>query len=289
MGSILLMVFQSLFMALFIIFSRPLAVKLTRAQFQVTAVFFTGLYVLSLPVAFVLGPVEVSELTKWWPMLVGVGIVYGLANVSGFWVLRYMDAALATLLGTMGTVAAVIMATFFLGEGLTYQQLMGAALILGSIWYVLVAHVNKQERRHWQLGLLISIGTAVLIGLGSVGEKYLLDHMETSSYLVWGWGLQWIVIVLCSFVFGIKNYRLVFKKSNAKLLGLASLMRTLGALGFVAGQVIIGNLSKVIVLAGLKVLMVALLGVFILQERQFIQRKIIASVIAAIGAGVMFW
>ncbi len=289
MGAILLMLVQSLFSALFTIFSRPLAIKLTQAQFQVTAVVFTGLYAITLPIAFMVSPVYLSDLWNWLPMLIGIGIAFGLSNVGMFWVLRYMDAALSALLGTLGIVAAVVMATIFLGEGLSYKQLIGAACILGAIWYVLVAHVNKNERHSWKLGLFISIGTALLMGVGATGEKYLLDNMQVGSYLVWGWGFQWLVIVVCSFLFGARQYKQVLNWSNARLLGLSSLMRTLGALGFVAGQVIIGNLSKVVILSGLRVLMVALLGVFILHERQFIKRKIIAAVIAAVGVAVMFW
>lgn len=289
MGIVILVLLQSLCMALFTIFSRPLAVKLTRAQFQVTAVFFTGLYVLSLPVAFLVSGVYWSDLAEWWPLLILTSVAFGLQNVTIFWVLRYMDAAISSLMGMLSIVAVVVMATIVLGEGLTWQQLGGAALIVTSIGYVLSAKVNASERRHWTIGLILSIVTAVLLGVGATGEKYLLGQMELGSYLVWGWGLQWALIFGTSLLYRPSQYKLVLKASNAKLLGAATAARTLGALGFVTSQLIINNLSKVAVFSGLKVIFVAILGVLILHERQFMRRKILAAAAAAVGVAVMFW
>lgn len=289
MGIIILVLLQSLCMALFTIFSRPLAVKLTRAQFQVTAVFFTGLYLLSLPVAFLVSDVYLSDLAEWWPLLVFASVAFGLQNVGLFWALRYMDAAISSLLGMLGTVAVVVMATLILDEGLTLQQLAGAAVIVASITYVLSAKVNAGERRHWTLGLIISIVTAALLGIGATGEKYLLGHMELGSYLVFGWGMQWLLILGTSLVYQPRQFKTVLQPGNAKLLAAATTARTLGALGFVANLLILNNLSKVAVLSGLKVIFVGILGVFILHERQFVRRKIVGAVAAAIGVAIMFW
>jgi hypothetical protein len=289
MGVIALVLLQSLAMALFTVFSRPLAVKLNRAQFQVTAVIFSGLYLCALPIAFLISDITLADLARWWPCVLAVSLAFGLQNVGLFWVLRYMDAALSSLLGTLGIIATVILATIILGEGLTLRQVAGALLIIGSISYVLAAPVNQGERRHWTIGLIISSALAVLLALGATGEKYLLGKMELGSYLVWGWGMQWLVILLISLIYLPDQYKLVLKRSNAKPLTLATIFRTLGALGFVAGQLIIGNLSKVAVSSGLKVLFVAILGITILHERQFIRRKLIAAASAAVGVAVMFW
>ncbi len=289
MGVLALVLFQSLSMALFTIFSRPLAVRLTRAQFQVTAVFFTGLYFLSLPVAFLASDVYLSDFTEWWPLLVLASVAYGLQNVTLFWTLRYMDAAISSLMGMLGIIGVVVMATIILGEGLTWQQLGGAALIVGSIGYVLSAKVNEGERRHWTTGLILSLVTAVLLGIGATGEKYLLGQVELGSYIVWGWGLQWAVIFGTSLVYQPGLYKNVLRRANAKLLSAATVARTLSALSFVTMMLVLDNLSKVAVLSGLKVIFVAILGVLILHERQFVRRKIMAAVAAAIGVAIMFW
>jgi drug/metabolite transporter (DMT)-like permease len=289
MGVIILVLLQSLASALLTIFSRPLAVKLHQAQFQITAVIFTGFYLLSLPVAFLVSDVYVAELGRWLPNLLFVSVAFGLQNITIFWILRYMDAALATLMGTLGIISTVVMATLFLGEGLTLQQFAGAASIIAAISYVLSARVNAHERRNWTLGLLIALANAVFLGIGATGEKHLLGQMTFGSYLVWGWGLQLVTVLIVSFLYMPRNYGLVLRRSNAKLLLAATVMRTLGAMGFVVGLLVMGNLSQAIVLTGLKVIMVALLGVVVLHERQFIRRKLAAAVTAAAGVALMFW
>ncbi len=169
------------------------------------------------------------------------------------------------------------------------QQFGGAVIIIASIVYVLGAKVNAGERRHWTLGLITATITALFLGIGATGEKYLLGQMELGSYLFWGWGMQWALILGTSLVYRPREYKAVLRRDNAKLLSAATATRTLGALGFVASQLILNNLAKVAVLSGLKVIFVGILGVVILHERQFVRRKILGAVAAAIGVAIMFW
>ncbi|HSX36037.1 MAG TPA: DMT family transporter [Patescibacteria group bacterium] len=275
--------------AVFAVVSRKLSPALPRAYFQVNAIVIGIMYFAGLAWAAVHRGVSVAELLQWLPWLLGGSLAFAMTNAISFKVFQYVDAAIASLLSTFNIIAAIILSTIFIGEGLTLRNALGAAIILGAAWLVLSAHVGRQERRAWTIGLALSLLAAVFFGIAITNEKFLLNHMGLSSYLVWGWGVQVIVAFVCSFVFMPRGYRDIAKVRPYGLLGMAGALRAISGLTFVLALVRLNNLAIVSALSGLKVILAAAFGLVFLHEGQFAVRKISASLAAAAGVAIMFW
>lgn len=288
MGIVFLVLFQNSAMAFFTVFVRQLTLRHPGTQFQLAAITMTGLYLCSLPIAFLVSNIDINDLWRHLPIFLLVSLALGLQSIVNFWILRYMDAAISSLVGMLGTISTIIMATVLLGEGLTLLQLVGAAIILGAVSSVLITKVSPHQRNDWTRGLLLATAGALLLAIGVTGEKYLLGQVQLGSYIGWGWGLQTLIVLALGFMFNAKQFKAVLKPRNAKLLVLATIARVLLAFGFVASMLIIDNASKVMVLCGLKVILATLLGMIILHERQFIRRKLVAAVAAALGTVLLF-
>lgn len=280
---------QNIFGAFYSLLSRRLSVKMPHAQAQISAVLYTITMLVALPIAFWYGDVYIADLTRWWPYILLGGLVTALNGVSLLLVFRYMDAAMGSLLMTINVVMAVLAAMYILGERMGMQELIGAVAVVAAVVYALSVHVSRRERRNWTLGILFTVVSAFLFAVAAVVEKFLLGEMGVSSYLVWGWGSQWLIAILIGLLLGWRNYGVVLAKRNMKLVVGAGLMRSGMGMFFVFSIVIFKSLCMAVILAGLRPLFVSFLGAWLLHERKFLLRKVVASVIAAFGVAIMFW
>lgn len=289
MDAVTIIVVQNTAAAVFAIVSRKLAPRMPHAYFQVNAVVFVLMYMAGLAWAAFAGGVQMADLWRWLPWLLGGGLAFALSNAISFKVFQHVDAAIASLLSTFNILAAIAISTAVIHEGLTLRMGSGAALIIGASWIVLSAHVGRQKRHSWTIGLGLSILAALFFGLAIVNEKFLLNNMGLSSYLVWGWGVQVLAAVMLSLLISRRGFREIVRVKPYKLLGAAGAIRAVSGLAFIIALVTIDNLSVVSALSGLKVILAAAFGLLFLGEGQFAIRKVSASLLAAIGIAIMFW
>ena len=280
---------QNIAGAFYSLLSRRLAVTLPHAQMQVTAVLFALTFGFAAPIALVYGDVHLNALVVWWPLLLCAGIATSISVALFLSAFRYLDAAMGTLLATMHVVLSVLGGMYLLGEHMGIQQLTGAALVVVAVTYALSVHVSKRERRNWLRGILFAIGSAIAFAVGAVIEKYLLGQMNIPSYVVWGLGSQCLVGLSFGVLLGRRHFRDVLRLRHATLLIGTGIIRTCMAMFFVFSLVLLKSLCIAIVLAGLRPLFVAFLAAWLLRERKFLLRKVIASIVAALGIAVMFW
>jgi drug/metabolite transporter (DMT)-like permease len=267
---------------------RKLAKIIPKAQFQVLAAIFVCMYVLTLPIVMSMGNIYVADLLEHWALLLAAGISLALNPVCFYLGLRYMDAAMASLLATVNIIVAILGAVWLLDEQLAPQQIIGAAVVIGAIIYALSAKLNKKQRKHWTWGAGWTLASGVFLAISMIIQKYLLGHMSGESFIVWGWGIQTVVAIMLGLSFGRHHFKDVFhRKAVPHLIG-AGLAKAGTAGGFVVSLMFFRSLSLAIVLAGLRPLFVSFLGALILKEHDFLRRKVTASVIAAMGVALMF-
>lgn len=280
---------QNLFGAFYSILTRRLAIKLPYAQFQILAVVMTVTVAVTAPLAFWYGDVQLEALQRWWPYLLLGGVATAGSAIAAFVVFRYMDAAMGTLLGTTHVVMGVLAGLYVLGEQMGLQQIAGAGIVLAAVVYALSVHVSRRERRHWTLGIFYTLAGAIFFSIGAMVEMSLLGEMNMSSYVVWGFGSQWLVVILLSLCFGRRYFPKVLHRHNAVLLLTTGLTRSAMGIFFVASLVTLKSLCLAVVLSGMRPLFVSFLGASFLHERRFLVRKVVASILAACGIAVMFW
>jgi drug/metabolite transporter (DMT)-like permease len=90
----------------------------------------------------------------------------------------------------------------FLGEGLTVNQLIGAACILASgiiaVWAPAKAHRHgKSTNEHLLKGVFFTLASALFLGIGVVVEKAAIQYMDIGAFFIYGFGMQslWLVLL----------------------------------------------------------------------------------------------
>ena len=280
---------QNLSGAFYSILSRRLAVKMPHAQMQVAAVLFVITFVVAAPATMLYGGVHLASLLEWWPYLLLAGFTTSLSVSLLLLTFRHLDAAMGTLLTTLHIVLGVVGGMYVLGERMGMQEIIGGTIVLAAVGYALSVHVSKKERRNWTQGIMYAVASSLCFAVGVVIEKFLLGEMTVSSYVVWGLGTQCLVGVSFGLLLGWRHFKDVLKLRNTALLLSAGLVRSVMAVSFVISLIVLKSLCLAVILAGIRPLFVAFLGAWFLNEKRFMGRKIVASVVAAIGIAIMFW
>ncbi|HEU4985218.1 MAG TPA: DMT family transporter [Nitrososphaera sp.] len=280
---------QNLSGAVYSLLSRKLAVKLPHAQMQVAAVLFVITFLVAAPAAIIYGDVHLSSLIEWWPYLLLAGFTTSFSVSLLLLTFRHLDAAMGTLLTTLHIVLGVVGGMYVLGERMGLQEIVGGMIVLAAVGYALSVHVSKKERRNWTRGIMYAVASSLCFAVGVVIEKFLLGEMTVPSYVVWGLGMQCLAGVSFGVLLGWRHFGDVLKIKNAALLLSAGLVRTAMAVTFVFSLVVLKSLCIAVILAGIRPLFVAFLGAWFLNERRFLGRKVIASIVAAAGIAIMFW
>lgn len=285
----LVVISQNVFGAFYSVLARKLSTSMPHAQIQISAVLYTITMIAALPFAFWYGEPKLADFAAWWPYLLIGGLATALNGASIFFIFKYMDAAMGSLLLTTNVVMAIFAAMYVLGERMGIYEVAGAAIVLSAVTYALSVHVSRRERRNWTLGIFFTLASALLFAVSAVVEKFLLGEMEVSSYLVWGWGSQWAAAVMLGLLFGWRQYKVVLARRHLSIVVGAGLMRGGMGLMFVLSLTMLKTLCIAVVLAGLRPLFVAFLGAWLLGEKKFLMRKVVASIVAALGVAIMFW
>lgn len=285
-----IMLMQNTAAAVFALQSRRLASKYKDAHFQVLSIIFGVLYISGLLyVAITNQVVAVDYLLDYSFRLVAGGLLFGLWAYFSYRVFAYVDAAIASLLATLNIVAVVIISSLFLHESLNILQFFGAILLFSAMLLVLTRKVSKKLRAEWNKGVMLSLAASSTYGFAIANEKWLLNRMGIGSYVVLGLSLQWLPILLLSFIIRPKMYGLLKNPNFIKDIGLAGVARGLAGILFIISMVSANNASLISVLSGFKVVLSALLAAIILKETKFLKVKITAGIIACGGIACLVW
>lgn len=259
----------------------------------VNAGMFTFLYAFGLMMLPFLEPVQAQVFRDYWPWFLAGGLSFALGNAFGYKVVTHLDAGIASVLGTVGTLFTIILAGLVLHEDLSSTQAIGSFIILSAVCYVLtVARQPGKHRMHgksWLIGLGFSLLASVFFTLAIVNEKFLLSKSGASTYLLFGWGAQFIMAYLLAIAFQRKKFKLIFKPSIFKLTVLGGITRGLSGLLFILALVKSDNVALMIVVSNFKIIVIVLLGAWLLNEKQKITEKLTAAFLALAGLSIILW
>ncbi len=136
----------------------------------------------------------------WW-LLLGATLFLALFIWLSFLAMRYIPAALNQTLSQARIVIVIILGSLFLQESLTAAQFIGAALILAggivAIWAPAKAHrAGLGRHKHLMKGIILSVVSALFLGIGAILEKAVLRHMDIGAFFIYGFGLQtfWLIV-----------------------------------------------------------------------------------------------
>lgn len=284
------MLLQNCMAAGLAIYTRKMAMQYRGASMQIQALIMSVMYLFGL--SFLLlyhDQLRLADGLRYWPYFALSGFSFVASYGLTHWAYEYVDTAIGTLFGIMNIGSVVVVSTLVIHEGLTLRQYAGAAILLVAIWVMLSTHVSKRMHGRWLHAFLLSVAAAVCYGVAVTSEKYLLDRTGLSTYLVFGWGAEWLLACTLALFIGRRKLKLFQYRYFLQEGMVSGIFRTGAAFLFIIALVSSNNSSVVAVWSGLRVLLAALLGIVLLHERHYIKRKVEASLLALLAVGFLLW
>lgn len=240
-----------------------------------------------------LGDVDFGMFSEYFWWFVGGGIASTLGNACAYKVLSYLEAGISTILNTIYVVFVVLLAAIVLDETLGQTQLIGAMLLLLAVVYgTLIARHPDIKKRHgsaWIYGLIFALVGGFIVAAAIVNEKYLIDRMNASTFLIITFGWQLFFTVLAAVIFQRRKLPLILDRTILKLNLASGLLRALAAAFIVLAIIKSDNISLITVVSNFKIVFVILIAAIILKEHQRMTKKLAAATVATLGLIIIFW
>lgn len=227
-----------------------------------------------------------NALSAWFFIVVG-GALFASANFIVLTLYRKLPASAVVMLTLLNIVSVLIISRVFSSETLTTQQWIGAFLLVSSSllsrWIATPKkNIKKKHMKHLWHYYLLAIAVALMYGFAVVNEKYLLSRIGTPTYLVYGWGAQFIFATLLAVHFGLLREIKTTRENhmNSWLLGIL-----LAASGFFFIQTLTltGSASITVIGSSMSLVFALVLAHIFLKERKNTLFKLVAVCNAIAG------
>lgn len=190
--------------------------------------------------------------------------------------LQYLEASIYAVVYSLRIVIATALAALLLAEWPTWLQIIGGLLVLSAI--ILVRQKGKQRVKH--TGIAWGVTATVTISVMSVLEKYLINEVGVFTAapiitLVVGI-VMWAVVLA-------RRYPLPKKHIVTKQIGMLMVARSVAAWAYIFALAAGALVSVATFVSSLSVVVIVALGAWLLRERDYLHRKIIAALLAVIG------
>lgn len=291
-----LILLHALFSALQALQFRAIArAKPTRhAALAVNAVAFSALYVCGLIISPLLGHASLDEFRGAWQMYLATGGLFVMALYFMYKAFVHLESATASVLGTSSALFVVVLANFFYGEQLSPPQVLGIAILLPCLWYVLMLAKRKHKfldfhNQSWLKGTVFMLGSSLFLAFAHILEKEILQTSSVATYIVYGWLLQLIWAWLLYLIFG-QHAKKIFKSHKIMRSALQlGVFRAATGFFFVMALVKSDSVSLVTVIANFRIVLVAVLAGWLLGEREFYYKKLAAAAVSVLALSIIFW
>lgn len=209
-------------------------------------------------------------------LLIFLAVVsYGLYERTHFSARKHLDASTIAILFRLATLIAFIGSLLFFKERISVWQLFGAASLLSSA--ALVIHKNPHLRLHRPL--FIALFSAVALGVAWMLDKPGSQGLPASLYSFIIWVAPLGIIALPSLSF--KQLRREAIIGGWKI----ALLAFLNVFGYFIylKALSLENAARIIPITSSTGTLTVLAGIFILNEKTFIKKKILAGALMFIG------
>lgn len=215
---------------------------------------------------------------RFWPNLLLMASVYGLANVCIFSSLKIIEASQFEILFAARILFTILAVTLLLGEGLGATQFVGVVLII-----LAVVLVNRQGSKiTLGKGEIIALVGAMLFGIGNANDRYLLGHMNAYTDLTISFLLASVFMSMLYPRQLVKSVRFLKGGVVAGAVGYC-ILYTSASLFYLHALRFTDNASQVASVAATSTIATVLLGALILKERDRVMEKFLAALVAVIG------
>lgn len=292
-----LVLLHALFSALQALQFRAIArVKATRhAGLAVNAIAYSALYVCGLLVIPLLGgEVVLQNFLNNILLYFTSAVLFVTALFFMYKSMAHLESAIASVLGTSSALFAVLLAMFFFDERLSGLQVLGIVLLIPCLAYVLLlARKGKKlidfHDQSWLRGFVFMMISSFCLAFAHILEKAIFQESNIATYIAYGWLLQVLVAWSLYLLLG-RKHKSIFKnnktvRSSLQLGGL----RAVAGLFFVMALVKSDSVSLVTTIANFRIILVAILAGWILNEKQYYYKKMAAAALSVVALSIIFW
>ncbi len=240
--------------------------------FQFTVGVLIGLY------GFMFADMSMPRLQPLIINLVLMVVLYILSNIFIFNALKKIEASEYTIIFATRTLFTILASSFFLSQTLSLKQIMGALLVLVAV----AMAVYKKTKFRFNKGEIFALLGAMFFGFATTNDKVLLSSFQLYPYVSIAFILPAIVMLII-FPQSLPKLKVFLEKELLMKTLLFCFIYAVGALTFFSALQISNNSSQIAVVNQTSTILIVLLGVAILKERDFLFRKLIAAALSVLG------
>lgn len=204
-----------------------------------------------------------------------------LLHIANVLALQHLEASVYSILYNLRILFTTVLGIVFLNEAVVPLQILGGMLIFLAV--VTVRQKGRHDLTH--RGIEWGIAASVIISILNLFEKELIDQVGYLGYAIPCMILAAVIMWALLFVRGKRIPLRTFKEPAILQL---MVLRALSAFGFGLAFSVGGLLSVSTYISSLSVIIIVMLGVLLLGERDYMKQKIAATTLAVLGLTVIF-
>lgn len=240
--------------------------------FQLLTGLFITLY------ALVVNKLTLPNLSTLLPNVALLMFLYGIGNVFQFKALKVTQASTFVILFSTRALFTIAASTIFLHEGLGLSQWIGALFIfIGVALVTLKKNRLSIKGKEW-----LPLVAAAFFGLANTNDKILLTNMDLFPYLIMAFTLPAIFISVI-FPASARKIPTLLNWVSFRKMTVLSLVFTVSAICFFAALQLSPNSSQVATINLLNIVLIVILSIIFLKERDNIPKKLLGTVSSLVG------
>jgi len=218
------------------------------------------------------------------PLFIGMGIIYSFAISFYYTGLKKTELSVAAILDSTGSIYSLILGTLFLNEPLLLSKFIGIAFIVAAI--LIVSFKNKVSSFNKYSWILLF--SAFFYALGAIFDKKLNTFGNPLSYLTLSFATAGISILLINFKRTKKAFKETFKNKNFWIgISVNGVLYSLGFWALFEAYHRGGEVSRMFPITLSMSVIIPILGIIFLKERDNIAKKLVAIVIMVLGLWIL--
>lgn len=194
--------------------------------------------------------------------------------------LEYLEASVFSVLYNLRIIFTTILGILFLGEPTIWVRIIGGLLILAGIFVV----KQKGSKTFTAKGFEWGIAAAAVISILNMFVKSLIDQIGYLNYaipvMVGAMIIMWVILLNKK----VKADYSVFKQPRTIVL---MIFRAMSAYAFTLAFATGALLSVASYLSSMSVILIVIFRILLLNERDYLYRKIAATALASIGLTII--
>ena len=245
-------------------------------KFTLATIMQTGIAIPAL-VLLIIFPPNFSIFTLWDYVLVVCAIVLVISlQVTNVKALQYLEASVFSIIYNLRIILTTVLGVLFLSESTDLLRILGGILILLAIITVKQrgSHLSNSKGIRWAIAAVLVLSFLNLI------EKTLINSVGFINYfplsIVLAAAIMWGYLILTKRDI---NRKILLQPKMIQLMVLRALSGYGFSLALAAGALI----SVANYISGMGVIFTVLLGAVWLKERDYLGRKILATIVAVLG------